>query len=308
MKIRISYGTAIKMGLIRGKMLAEPTTAYIMVGEECISNCSFCAQRRDSRREGYLSRVLWLEYPPEVLRNLKNFARVCFQTLDYPEVVDDVLELMEIIPSDLPVSVSIVPISQEDMHRLKDAGVQIISIALDAANRDVFDEVKGYKVGNRFTWEGHWNSLFLAKKIFQEVNSHLIVGLGESDEDLYEVMMKLKEMGVTVGLFAYMPLFGGKQPDLGRYRAIQLTHYLLNRGYRNFLEIRNGKIEKIRIPKQEKGKILRGLPFLTSGCPGCNRPYYNEHPGGKIYNYPSLPVDGMQRLKELEQYAEFIWF
>jgi len=25
---------------------------------------------------------------------------------------------------------------------------------------------------------------------------------------------------------------------------------------------------------------------LTSGCPNCNRPYYNEKPSGPIYNYP----------------------
>jgi len=30
----------------------------------------------------------------------------------------------------------------------------------------------------------------------------------------------------------------------------------------------------------------RGEAFQTSGCPGCNRPYYNERPGGFIYNYP----------------------
>jgi biotin synthase len=32
--------------------------------------------------------------------------------------------------------------------------------------------------------------------------------------------------------------------------------------------------------------IDSGVPFLTSGCPGCNRPYYNERPGGPLYNFP----------------------
>ena len=27
--------------------------------------------------------------------------------------------------------------------------------------------------------------------------------------------------------------------------------------------------------------------FLTSGCPGCNRPFYNERPN-LTYNYPSV--------------------
>lgn len=34
------------------------------------------------------------------------------------------------------------------------------------------------------------------------------------------------------------------------------------------------------------GIIQTGEPFLTSGCPNCNRPYYNEKPSGPIYNYP----------------------
>ncbi|OYT58474.1 radical SAM protein, partial [Euryarchaeota archaeon ex4484_178] len=208
----------------------------------------------------------------------------------------------------LPVSVSIVPISSRDMYRLKNSGVQILSIALDAANREVFDEVKGSKVGNRFTWDTHWEALLRAKEIFEEVNTHIIVGLGETDEDIYRVLKRLRDFGITVGLFAYTPLFGGTQPDLGRYRVIQLTSYLLSRGYDDFLEIKEGRIKKIEVPLEEKDKIMRGLPFLTSGCPGCNRPYYNEHPGGVIYNYPSLPVNGKERVEELKKYTKIVWF
>jgi biotin synthase len=31
--------------------------------------------------------------------------------------------------------------------------------------------------------------------------------------------------------------------------------------------------------------VNSGKPFQTSGCPDCNRPFYNEKPGGPIYNY-----------------------
>ena len=306
--IRLSYGTAVKMGLKEGKMLAEPTTAYIMLGEKCISNCSFCAQRRDNRREGYLSRVLWLPYPEEVLSKLKGFSRVCFQTLDYPEVVDDLISLLPLLPP-IPVSVSIVPISEVDMERLKNAGVETISIALDAATKEIFDEVKGYKVGNRFTWEGHWKALENATKIFDSVNTHLIVGLGESDESLYDVMERLSNMGISIALFAFMPIFWGKQPPLQRYRVIQLMRYLLFKGYRNFADFENEKIVEIRVPEKERRNIMRGLPFLTSGCPGCNRPFYNERPGGEIYNYPFLPRKDLAKklIGECKDYARITW-
>jgi len=289
MNIRLSYGTAVKMGLKRGKMLAEPTTAYIMLGERCDSNCAFCAQRRDSRKAGYLSRVMWLEYPVEVLREIRGFARICFQTLDYPGVVDDLLEIIPHLP-DIPISVSIVPISREDMIRLRDAGVEIISIALDAANERIFDRVKGSGVGNRFTWEGHWRALEEAIGIFPGVNTHLIVGLGEEDEDLIRVMLRLKSMEITTALFAYTPLFSGKPPEVGRYRAIQLARFLIYRGHGDSIFLEGGRISRMEVPEDAAKDVLRGIPFLTSGCPGCNRPFYNERPSGPIYNFPSLEM------------------
>jgi biotin synthase-related radical SAM superfamily protein len=308
MKIRLSYGTAVKMGLKKGKMLAEPTTAYIMLGEKCQSNCSFCAQRRDARKEGYLSSVLWLPYPENVLRDIKGFSRICFQTLDYPEVVNDLLDIIPILPK-IPISVSIVPISLEDMRMLRDAGVETLSIALDAANKDIFDEVKGWKVGNRFTWETHWDSLEKARMVFPSVNTHLIVGLGESDEDLYNVMKELVDKGISIALFAFTPVFGGKPPDIGRYRAIQIVRYLLVKGYRNFVRFDKGKIKALYIPWKEKASIQKGLAFITSGCPGCNRPYYNERPGGIIYNYPYIPEEklAIKSIKECEKYTDIIW-
>ena len=35
--------------------------------------------------------------------------------------------------------------------------------------------------------------------------------------------------------------------------------------------------------------LLRESAFMTHGCPGCNRPYYNERPGDEPYNFPFKP-------------------
>ena len=308
MKIRLSYGTAVKMGLHRGKMLAEPTTAYVMLGETCKSNCSFCAQRRDARKENYLSRIIWPEYSVEVLKEINGFSRICFQTLDYDNVVDDLLVILPMIPN-IPVSVSIVPIPREDMVKLKNAGVQIISIALDAAKEEIFTKVKGAEVGNRFTWKGHWKALRDVISIFGTANTHLIVGLGESDEDLVKVMLSLKKENITTALFSFTPVQGGAQPDVGRYRVIQLARFLIYRGYKDFLKLENGKISKIMVPEREKKSVERGLPFLTSGCPGCNRPFYNERPGGIIYNYPRKMRGNeiKDALEQLRNYSQLVF-
>ncbi|RLF84474.1 radical SAM protein, partial [Thermococci archaeon] len=51
MKIRVSYGTAVVLGLKKGKMLAKPTTAYFMTYYKgrCLNNCAFCVQARESK-------------------------------------------------------------------------------------------------------------------------------------------------------------------------------------------------------------------------------------------------------------------
>jgi biotin synthase len=49
-----------------------------------------------------------------------------------------------------------------------------------------------------------------------------------------------------------------------------------------------------------------GESFMTRGCPDCNRPYYNERPGGPMYNYP-FPLgtgEAERALKEALSYFE----
>ena len=48
-----------------------------------------------------------------------------------------------------------------------------------------------------------------------------------------------------------------------------------------------GKTVRFGVKAAELIKIISsGKPFLTSGCPDCNRPFYNEKPSGPLYNYP----------------------
>jgi len=52
----------------------------------------------------------------------------------------------------------------------------------------------------------------------------------------------------------------------------------------------SGRIIDFGLPRGELVEIAStGEPFMTSGCPGCNRPYYNERPSGPLYNYPFRP-------------------
>ena len=74
------------------------------------------------------------------------------------------------------------------------------------------------------------------------------------------------------------------------YRKIQLARYLIINKLTKINDFRfdkEGNIIDFGISLDVLLKIIRsGNPFLTSGCSGCNRPYYNERPGKEPYNYP----------------------
>jgi biotin synthase len=102
-------------------------------------------------------------------------------------------------------------------------------------------------------------------------------------------------MGVEVTLFAFTPIRGTvladrPQPPLDVYRRIQLARHLIVGGLSRFEEMKfdeEGRAIGFRGSSEDIEEALgTGEAFRTSGCPGCNRPYYNERPSGPFYNYP----------------------
>ncbi|WP_456444020.1 radical SAM protein [Thermococcus sp.] len=300
--VRVSYGTAVAMGLKRGKMLARPTAAYLMTywPGHCRNNCAFCVQARESRADlEKLSRVTWPIFElEEVLDALPrgNFSRLCLQTIDYLGVVDDVMELLEVFaPLNLPISVSITPVEKGTLREFKKLGVDYIGVGLDAASERVYREVKD----SLYSWDEMWAFTRDVIDVFGPGRAfvHLIVGLGETDGEMVETMAGVYEMGAEVSLFAFTPVKGtrlenARPPSLERYRRIQLARYLLETGLASmgdFTFDNEGNLTGFGIPKENLMELVPPEVFVTHGCPGCNRPYYNERPEKEPYNFPIRP-------------------
>ncbi|MEM1585938.1 MAG: radical SAM protein [Candidatus Bathyarchaeia archaeon] len=311
-RVRVSLGTAIVLGLSEGVIDAEPTTAYLLTYFEgrCTANCAFCPQARgSSSRTDMLSRVIWPDFRVEdVVAGIKRafkqgkIMRVCIQALNYPDVHRDILLLVREIRDkcNVPISVSCQPLSSVEISALAEAGVERVSIALDAATEEIFSIVKGENVGGPYRWNQHFDALRAALKIIGRgrVTTHLIVGLGESEEEFIHMLQRSHDMGIFPAVFAFTPIPGTRmsshpRPPIDSYRRIQVAHYLITRGlgrYEN-MRFKDGRLIDFGIPKNDiKRIILSGEPFLTSGCPGCNRPYYNEEPRGPLYNFPRKPT------------------
>lgn len=311
-KIRISVGSASVLGLgSLPQFKNPPTTCYIMTFKEghCIANCGFCPQARSSKSSvEKLSRVNWpifkfkdfltkLKYMPFS----KKFKRICIQTLNYPENFNDLIEIVTHIKiySDIPISVAVPPLPKEKLRELKIKGVQRVGIALDGASPEIFEMIKGKDIGGPYTWKEHFQKLKEALEIFSHgfVSTHIIIGLKETEKQVIELIEELYNLGIIVSLFAFTPIKGTRfeniqQPSIKSYRKLQLGRFLIysnGKKANDFTFNMKGEIINININKKELNVIINETDcFLTSGCPGCNRPFYTSKPSGPIYNYPRL--------------------
>ena len=307
-KVRVSAGTASVLGLSPITSFDEPTCAYVMIGERCARDCAFCAQARSSAAPGdKLSRVTWPEFSSRDLAEALRAAaeegkvqRACAQVVGTPGAFERSIAAVKLLRGavgpDVPVSVSYSATARiEQVEALMEAGAERVALPMDACNERRYRDIKG----------GHDMPRALgligecARRFPGRVSTHLIVGLGETQEEVVSLAASMYQQGVTVGLFAFTPLPGTRlahrqPPDLGSYRRIQLCCYLLKRAYleqpaAGLPEFRfsSGRLTGITLPRPvDEMASLWGEAFQTSGCPGCNRPYYNERPGQIPYNYP----------------------
>ncbi len=293
-KVKVSIGTAVVLGLARAPMAAAPTTAYLMLGGRCQMNCAFCAQARDSKASTLnLSRVTWPEYPLDsVIERLAQAAangavrRACLQVTVTATAFAQARAVVQAVKaaSAVPFDVAFLPHSMDQVRQIVEAGADHVGFGLDAACEQVFYQVKG----------GNWaHSLAMIEQAAQafpgQAALHLIVGLGETEQEMAERIQWAHDRGVTTGLFAFTPLRGTHladrpPPALAVYRRMQAARWLIAHGL--------ARAEGMAFDAQ--GRLLGlgaplptlGEPFQTSGCPDCNRPFYNEQPGGTMYNYP----------------------
>ncbi len=295
--VGVSSGTAAVLGLSQNRTDTLPTTAYLLLGENCRNFCSFCPRGgHNKERSRYLSRVTWPRFSwEEVFPRLISacqaglLARVCFQVTDAPGNHKQLIAYgKKLAEEGVAVNTSSVIHSEKEGQELLGAGFARITLALDAASPDIFARVKGDR------WQKTWELLFrLNAQYPQRVGTHLIAGLGEHPQEMFKVLFKLIREKIEVGLFAFTPvrgtpLAGYPPPPLKYYRQVQLARELFQAGKIELqdLSFQENKLRDWGLSPLEMARAIRPQFFQTPGCLHCNRPYYNERPGGIIYNYP----------------------
>lgn len=295
--IRVAVGSANVLGLANIRMDARPTTAHLMTPGKCVYNCGFCTQAAGSTADQkLLSRISWPQYEEkQVFSALHSqqdkFNRVCLQVVhsDGAETHLDYIRKIRKACS-LPFSVDVKAKDIGSVQRVFGMGADVVGLPMDVADPDLYSEIKDGSFTDQINLiKG------TAHKFKGKISTHLIIGLGETERQAAELIEDLYTHNVTVALFAFTPVRGTKlaqkePPELGRYRRLQLARFLVYEGHKPAFSFNEkGQISGFGYTVDELMEIVRPLAFQTSGCPSCNRPYYNEKPGGAMYNYPYEP-------------------
>lgn len=317
--VRISLAASLTLGLKEGLFYRNAKLKALNIllhyEEGCLGRCAFCGLsrlRKEELKAKTFIRVDWPLYPVEEIiersKMTKHIDRVCISMITHRKAIEDTIYIIKQFKkeTDLLISVLISPTLIKEikpLQEMKEAGVDRIGIAIDAATPDLFDLLRGAGVNGPHHWDHYWKIAVMAVKVFGRFNAgiHLIVGLGETEKEMIETIQKGYGLGLNTHLFSFYPEEGSPMehhhpPPIDRYRKVQLARWIINQGL--------GSIEQMRFSKDGslidfgmdiKPLIETGEAFMTSGCPGrdgkvsCNRPFGNERPSGPIRNYPFMP-------------------
>ncbi|MCP4230591.1 MAG: radical SAM protein [bacterium] len=330
--VRISQAAAMVLGFRSGRFYRNATSPCINIlltyDGGCIASCAYCGlstKRPGGYTEKSFIRVRWDIFPltdviESISQNIGDVKRICVSMVTNKNSTDGAVDVIRTIANVvvLPISVLAAPtvLDDEGLRMLRESGADRIGIAVDAATPDLFGEYRGSGVRGPHKWDRYWETLFKAVEVFGRgnVSVHLIVGLGESEEEMVATIQMAYDRGIVTDLFSFFPeadslLASISQPPMGQYRRIQLARYLINEGLArgdDFTFDDAGRLVDYTVAAATLADVIdSGLPFVTSGCPGedgdvaCNRPYSDSLPGPDIRNFPFTPnEDDIEKIKD----------
>ena len=322
--VRISMAAAIELGLKPGRIARCNCNCINLLQnypEGCYANCTYCGLARERPgvpEDNTFIRVAWPLYPTDLVAEKiaereanGGVGRVCISQVQDHRAYDDLINMIQRVKRPAPqvpmsALVSATTLNEERLHEIRETGVGIIGVGLDAVTEELFEATRGKGTKGPHNWEHHWRIIRAARQIYgpMRVNCHIIVGLGETDRELVDMFYQLKEEQIAGYLFSFNPEPGTVMQDISRspihrMRRIQLVKHLIEnqdlpRAALSFDQ--DGNISRLETPEtMVEVAVSTGLPFMTNGCPdragevACNRPYGSYRPGEEYRDYPFQP-------------------
>jgi biotin synthase len=326
--VRISMAAAMELGLKPGRINGCRCGCINLLQsypEGCYANCSYCGLARErpgAAEDNTFIRVAWPLFRTDLVaakigeKDIEfaargGIGRVCIAQVQDARAYEDLVAMTRTVRAaapGVPISalVSAPTLNEERLGVIQDAGADIIGIGLDAASQKLFHDTRGRGVRGPHQWDQHWEIARAARRMYGafNVNFHVVVGLGETDQELVDLFYELKEEEIAAYIFSFNPEPGTAMEDvprapIERTRRVQLAKHLIEsdgveRGSFAFDE--SGAFVHIGGPESLlNGATDSGTPFMTDGCPdragkvACNRPYGSYRPSEEYRDYPFQP-------------------
>jgi len=178
-------------GRLEPAALHCPRQAYVTVSGTCVFHCRYCpVPDLPGRRKGIDEIVRMVESVADRIDCISITSGVASSIEEEGAYVLEVVSALRSF--DLPIGVSIYP-GPETPARLHAFGVVEVKFNIEAATPELFREMCP-----GLSWDGVWESLSSSVALFGRgrVYSNVIIGLGETDDDLARVMEDLTALGV----------------------------------------------------------------------------------------------------------------
>lgn len=325
-KVRMSLAAAMTLGLRRGLFYRNAKLGCINLLMEyddgCMANCQYCGQGREMSETPdcrSLIRVEWPSYPLDQVIEAINEAsvkrtyikRVCVGSICHKQAPQDMVHIIRRVKAetDMTVSTLVTPtvFGRTEMEAVRDAGAENMTVAVDCSTPELFDKLRGKTAMGPHKWDTYIEGIRTAVEVMgpgtNAVGVHLIIGLGETEEEAIGFIQQCYDMGARVHLFSFYPevdspMADRAQPPMDVYRHVQMARHLFDTGQGRFedMTFQEGRLVDLGVPEAVIDGILEGgHAFMTTGCPGCNRPFANETPSqaaeGLLRNYPFVPTE-----------------
>ncbi len=177
-----------------------PDQAFFNLDERCMYHCIYCASPLLDHSK---AKSLTAERMAEMVRANGNVKAIAITSGVYDSVqatIDRMAGCVRYLHNEfpeLPIGVEPYVDTYEQIDALKEAGASEIKINCEAARKDIFD-----KVCPELDQDNIIDMLTYAVGVFGKgkVATNIIVGLGESDDEVIAMVERLAGSGITAGL------------------------------------------------------------------------------------------------------------
>ena len=208
-----------------------PEQLFFLLYKDCSSCCLFCPLTYASNKSHYT----WEKIQDRILQNISRgiksigFTTSCPPGKTQDELVDEIADIAsktrKLVGEEIPLGASLRTPSKKQLLHLKEAGITEIRLNLETYNMRLAQQLMPNKDLKEIL-----RSIEHAVDTYgkEKVSSNIIIGLGESDDDILDGVNRLAEMGALSTLYPYDPIEGlnmqFKRPSADRIYNLAIEH------------------------------------------------------------------------------------